>query len=258
MLHVLTEFVCEHLHKGQADYKHYLLQMSHTDGHFVVTITSLVISVVLNVVTVGVIWRTLHKQLSRNSTGVFSQRPSLVALLLRDGTIQFVTLLLLNISIDVLVVIGQNAAYVVNNLEIPLNAILVSRILLNIQETAQAAWREQSDTPSFVRSRHGVQTGAAIDIPSLVIHSDASTSIPAIDPEAEPSAATTCQANTAADESMVAGPSDQDRHHRAQQVEVPMEAGSSGEGCEHDPEQRQAEGAAAENWEEEDDWEDDH
>ncbi|KZT02300.1 uncharacterized protein LAESUDRAFT_762872 [Laetiporus sulphureus 93-53] len=139
-----------------------------------------------------------------------------------------------------------------------LNTILVSRILLNIQETARAAQREQSDTPSFVRSGHGVQTEAYIDIPSLVILSDASNSVPAIGSETEPSVATANRINAVVNETMIAGPSNQHRHHEAQQVEMSMEAGPSGQGREYDVEQGQAEGEAAEDWEEEDDWEDDY
>ncbi|KZT02318.1 uncharacterized protein LAESUDRAFT_762889 [Laetiporus sulphureus 93-53] len=223
-----------------------------------VTIALLVISVVSNVLVLGVIWTMLYKQLGRNSTGVFSQRPSLVALLLRDGTIQFVTLLLLNAGINISTFIGQNAQYVINNLDQPLNTILVSRVLLNIQETARAAQREQSDTPSFVRSDHGMQIEADIDIPSLVIPSDASNGIPAVGPETEPSVATASRVNAVPDETMLAGPSNQHRRREAQEVEVPMEAGPFGQGGEDDVEQRQVEGEAAEDWEEEDDWEDDY
>ncbi|KZT09800.1 uncharacterized protein LAESUDRAFT_756720 [Laetiporus sulphureus 93-53] len=150
---------------------------------------------------------------------------------------------------SILEIVGQSALYVVNNLETPLTTILVSRILLNIQETARAAQREQSDTPSFVRSGHGVQTELDIDIPSLVIPSGLSNSIPAIDPETEPSVTTTNQANAVADEAMVTGPSNQYRHCKAQQVEAPMEATPSGQGREDDVEQGQAEGEAAEDWE---------
>lgn len=139
-----------------------------------------------------------------------------------------------------------------------LTAILVSRILLNIQETARAAQRKQSDTPSFVRSGHGLQTESNIDIPSLVIPSDASNSVPEIDLETGPSLTTANLVNAVADEAMVASPPNQRRHREAQKVAVPTEAGSSGQGREDDVEQGQAEGEAAEDWEEDDDWEDDY
>ncbi|KZT09807.1 uncharacterized protein LAESUDRAFT_722776 [Laetiporus sulphureus 93-53] len=160
-------------------------------------------------------------------------------------------LLLLDVSVSILSLIGQNALYIVGNVDKPLTTILVSRILLNIQETARPAQRQQTDTPSFVRSGHGVQTEADIDIPSLVIPSDASNSIPAIGPETEPSVATANRVNAVVDESMVAGPSNQHRHREVQEVEVPMEAGPSGQGREDDVEQGQAEGEAAEDWEDE-------
>ncbi|KZT09792.1 uncharacterized protein LAESUDRAFT_756706 [Laetiporus sulphureus 93-53] len=235
-----------------------LLQMSHTHRHFVVATAALVISLVMNVVAVGVVWRMLYRNLSRKCPGVFSQRRSLATLLLRDGTIQFVTLLLLNVSVRVLSLIGQNAQYIFCNLNKPLTTILVSRLLLNIQETARAAWKGQSDTPSFVRSNGGVQTESNIDIPSLVIPSDAANSVPAIDLETGPSIATANLANAVADEAMIAGPPNQDRHREAQEVSVPMEAGPSGQGPEDDVAQGRAEGEAAEDWEEEDDWEDDY
>ncbi|KZT09812.1 uncharacterized protein LAESUDRAFT_722784 [Laetiporus sulphureus 93-53] len=57
---------------------------------------------------------------------------------------------------------------------------------------------------------------------------------------------------------MIAGPSNQHRHCEVQEVEVPVEAGPSGQGREDDVEQGQAEGEVAEDWEEEEDWEDDY
>ncbi|KZT00218.1 uncharacterized protein LAESUDRAFT_732482 [Laetiporus sulphureus 93-53] len=215
------------------------------------SIASLVVSMVANIAVIGIIWRTLASSLSLTSPTIFPRKSSLAILLLRDGTIQFITLLLMNVVGEVLSIADQQGQYIFNNLQPPLVAILVSRMLLNIHETAMATRGEQSSTPSFVRSGHGVQTEA--HLPDLIIPSDSLNSIIASGMEARRSMARMDQSNAIIDEGVIAGPSAKVCNHENAEAPESMTTERSGETHGEDLER-----VAINRFEEEDDWETDY
>ncbi|KZT05755.1 uncharacterized protein LAESUDRAFT_759988 [Laetiporus sulphureus 93-53] len=108
--------------------------------------------------TLAILWRKLYVDHKTAMADLLSTRNlSLAALLLRDGTIQLTALLLLNLLVTVLVFVNSNAEEVIGYLQYSLTSVLVSRVLLNIRAAARSTRGEQSQTPSFVRSRRGVQ-----------------------------------------------------------------------------------------------------
>ncbi|KZT05699.1 uncharacterized protein LAESUDRAFT_211050 [Laetiporus sulphureus 93-53] len=109
--------------------------------------------------TLVILWRKLYVDHRPATADILSTRnPPLAALLLRDGTIQLTAILLLNLLLTVLSFVNSTVVNVVASLEYSLIPILVSRVLLNVRAAARSTRGEQSRTPSFVRSRRGVQT----------------------------------------------------------------------------------------------------
>ncbi|KZT05697.1 uncharacterized protein LAESUDRAFT_210928 [Laetiporus sulphureus 93-53] len=111
------------------------------------------------IMTLAILWRKLYVEHRLAAADLLSKRnPSLAALLLRDGTIQLTALLLLNLLQTVLYFGNSSAANIIGWLEYSLAPILISRVLLNIRAAARSTRGEQPQTPSFVRSRRGVQS----------------------------------------------------------------------------------------------------
>ncbi|KZT00949.1 uncharacterized protein LAESUDRAFT_503457 [Laetiporus sulphureus 93-53] len=116
------------------------------------------------IMMLAILWHKLYVHHRLAAVDVLSTRNlSLAALLLRDGTIQLTALLLLSLLGTVLIFLDVSTEDVVGHLRSSLVPILTSRILLNVRDAARSTRGEQSQTPSFVRSQHGLQTQADVE-----------------------------------------------------------------------------------------------
>ncbi|KZT04677.1 uncharacterized protein LAESUDRAFT_291273 [Laetiporus sulphureus 93-53] len=116
------------------------------------------------ITTLAILWHKLYSHHRLAATDLLStSHPSLAALLLRDGTIQLTTILLLNLLHTLLELLGLSILFIIGDLECSLTSVLISRILLNIRAAARSTRGEQSQTPSFVRSQRALQTEADVE-----------------------------------------------------------------------------------------------
>ncbi|KZT02267.1 uncharacterized protein LAESUDRAFT_434145 [Laetiporus sulphureus 93-53] len=92
-----------------------------------------------------------------------------------ERCITFRALLLLNLLQTILGFVNLSAGYVIVGLQASLGPILISRVLLNVRAAARSTRGEQSPTPSFVRSQHGLQTQADVENMSFELNVLSST-----------------------------------------------------------------------------------
>ncbi|KZT03807.1 uncharacterized protein LAESUDRAFT_814454 [Laetiporus sulphureus 93-53] len=111
--------------------------------------------------TLAILWHRLYVHHRLATVDILSTRnPSLAALVLRDGTVQLTAILLLDLVATVMNFLDVDAAAVV---VYRLTPVLVSRVLLNVRAAARSTRGEQSETPSFVRSKHELEAQGDVE-----------------------------------------------------------------------------------------------
>ncbi|TFY59207.1 hypothetical protein EVJ58_g5932 [Rhodofomes roseus] len=135
----------------------FLTGMVAVASNLVMTIATRVCSIVSDLLVIVVTWWRTYA-LKREADRLH-MRASLATLLLRDGTIYFVAILVLNIVHIIFVLYNGNVVYVTIFL-IPIPALLTSRFLLNLRRANEASSIDvhlitsasTADPPSFTLS----------------------------------------------------------------------------------------------------------
>ncbi|OSC97297.1 hypothetical protein PYCCODRAFT_1398958 [Trametes coccinea BRFM310] len=145
------------------------------------TIASRSCLIVGDLIVLAITWRSTFG--ITRAANVARVRMSLTNAILKDGTIYFVCLLILNVINIVVNVVARTSA--VSAFQDPITSILVSRFLLNLRDTFDH--NEHDTRPSFVRSRRGPSVLTTVQFADFVdpmgaelTHSFPSSSVPSM------------------------------------------------------------------------------
>ncbi|OJT13492.1 hypothetical protein TRAPUB_9957 [Trametes pubescens] len=120
-----------------------------------VTIVSRVPLIVADILVIAVTWFTMRRRVLRDESGIRSPI-TLSTILLRDGTIYFIVLLILNILHLTLtmisLVIPFDPSSQVTTVTEPVTAVLVSRFLIDLQTASRKTLRLDSQDSMYLGS----------------------------------------------------------------------------------------------------------
>ncbi|CCL99316.1 uncharacterized protein FIBRA_01332 [Fibroporia radiculosa] len=99
----------------------------------------------------------------------FKLTPALPDLLLRDGTIYFLAIVLLNVT-DIALFTSGNGLADVAVLIFPITSVLISRLLLHLRKATSSGIVFSSETPSFVRTRDALPSSEHLPPITYAMH----------------------------------------------------------------------------------------
>lgn len=129
------------------------------------TIITRICVILSELIVVAVTLRSTYRHASRSFR--LDRKPSLVALLLRDGVMYFLLLFVLNLSDIFVLTVADNGALI--QFILPMSSILVSRFLLNIHEAMHSSPYGESDRTVTVMSADILQSDT--QTPALIFAS---------------------------------------------------------------------------------------
>lgn len=129
------------------------------------TIITRICVILSELIVVAVTLRSTYRHASRSFR--LDRKPSLVALLLRDGVMYFLLLFVLNLSDIFVLIVADNGALI--QFKLPMSSILVSRFLLNIHEAMHSSPYGESDRTVSVMSADILQSDT--QTPALIFAS---------------------------------------------------------------------------------------
>ncbi|KAI8978294.1 hypothetical protein BD414DRAFT_150706 [Trametes punicea] len=126
------------------------------------TIAGRVCLIVGDMIVLAITWHSTFG--IAKAVSIMRMRMSLTNAILKDGTLYFVCLLILNVVNIIINAIPNSSA--VSAFQDPITSILVSRFLLNLRDTLGN--NERSSRPSFVRSFHGQSVLTSVQFADFV------------------------------------------------------------------------------------------
>ncbi|KZT67909.1 hypothetical protein DAEQUDRAFT_766688 [Daedalea quercina L-15889] len=133
-----------------------------TDPHF--ALLSRLCSIACDALVVATIWIKTYC-VTRVYVRAWTVKQSLLWYLLRDGTMYFIVLLILNI-IDILLFYSDGVLDFIHDIILPISLILMSRLLINLHEAAYSRELQTASATPPRPSSSGIET--AFEISSVV------------------------------------------------------------------------------------------
>jgi len=162
-----------------------------------VTIATRTCAIGSDLVVLIVTWYHTYGVIRSYSKETHSAKPTLAKLLLKDGTLYFLALFLVNVADILDFLLANGALFNLSTFILPMSSILTSRFLLHVRKAAYTTINVGFGTerPSFVRSRTSQNMPSQMSSIAFAAVNPANTGIATAPPDASQTAVNTDDAD---------------------------------------------------------------